>query len=335
MDMTRLRQTTIVFGLLAILASSTTPSQAQTSTQPPTQAWPQRPVKFIVPFGPGAGADIGARLLAERLPARWGGKPVVIENRPGGDGLVAIQAFLGANDDHTFLFGPSGNFTVHPFQYDKLPYTPADLVPIARVSKTILAVGVPELMKIGTLAEFVTRAKAEPGKFNAAVVPGITEFTFDYFVKTSGLSLQKVPYRDIVQAATDVGEGRLQFYMASYAILQPQAQAGRIKTLIVNGRTRAPILPDVPTAIEAGFPALEVEGLVGLFGIKSLPKDLIEQIGADIVAATKDPAVSTRLSATAQVVSPGGPADFAASVEEQRAKIAAIAQTLGLKPKVQ
>ena len=331
MDMTRLRQTTIVFGLLAILASSATPSQAQ----PSTQAWPQRPVKFIVPFGPGAGADIGARLLAERLPARWGGKPVVIENRPGGDGLVAIQAFLGANDDHTFLFGPSGNFTVHPFQYDKLPYTPADLVPIARVSKTILAVGVPELMKIGTLGEFVTRAKAEPGKFNAAVVPGITEFTFDYFVKTSGLSLQKVPYRDIVQAATDVGEGRLQFYMASYAILQPQAQAGRIKTLIVNGRTRAPILPDVPTAIEAGFPALEVEGLVGLFGIKSLPKDLIEQIGADIVAATKDPAVSTRLSATAQVVSPGGPADFAASVEEQRAKIAAIAQTLGLKPKVQ
>lgn len=316
-------------GLLAACAMSATCGSAL------AQSWPQRPVKLIVPFGPGAGADIGARLLAERLPARWGGKAVVIENRPGGDGLVAIQAFLGANDDHTFLFSPAGNFTVHPFQYDKLPYTPADLVPIARVSNTILGVGVPASMKVATITEWMARARAEPGKFNAAVVPGITEFVFDYFTKTAGLQLQKVPYRDIVQAATDVGEGRLQIYMASYAILQPQAQAGRIKTLLVNGRTRAPILPDVPTAVEAGVPALEVEGLVGMFGIKTLPKELIEQIGADIVAATKDPAVSSRLSATAQMVNPGGPAEFAAAIAEQRAKIAAIAQALGIKPKLQ
>ena len=148
MRKTKLRAGIFVAGLLAILAASVIPSRAQTSAQ----NWPQRPVKFIVPFGPGAGADIGARLLAERLPARWG-KPLVIENRPGGDGLVAIQAFLSANDDHTLLFSPSGNFTVHPYQYDKLPYTPADLVPIARVSNTILAVGVPESMKVGTMAE--------------------------------------------------------------------------------------------------------------------------------------------------------------------------------------
>src|SRR6058998_467045 len=88
-----------VFSGLVVLAVPTL-SQAQ--------SWPQRPVRLIVPFGPGAGADIGARLLSERLPARWGGKPIVIENRPGGDGLVAVQAFRGANDDHTFLFSPSG-----------------------------------------------------------------------------------------------------------------------------------------------------------------------------------------------------------------------------------
>src|SRR5438094_138439 len=275
--------------------------------QASAQIWPQRPVKFIVPFGPGAGADIGARLLADRLPAAWG-KPVVIENRPGGDGLVAIQAFLSANDDHTLLFSPSGNFTVHPYQYDKLPYTPADLVPIARVSNTILAVGVPGSMKVGTMAEWVTRARAEPGKFNAAVVPGITEFTFDYFVKTAGLTLQKVPYRDIVQAATDLGEGRLQVYMSSYAILQPQTEALRIRPLVVNGRERAPMLPNVPTAREAGFPSLEVEGLVGLFGPKGMASALREKIADGVVVATRDPAVSARLSATAQAVNPGGPA---------------------------
>jgi tripartite-type tricarboxylate transporter receptor subunit TctC len=259
----------------------------------------------------------------------------VIENRPGGDGLLAIQSFLSANDDHTFLFTPSGNFTVHPFQYDKLPYTNADLVPVARVSNTILGVGVPTAMNVGTIADWVARAKAAPGKFNAAVVPGITEFTFDYFVKTAGLTLTKVPYRDIVQAATDVGEGRLQIYMASYAILQPQTEAGRIKTMIVNGRERAPILRNIPTAREAGFPALEVEGLVGLFGSRTLPKELVEKIGADVVAATKDPAVSARLSATAQTVNPGMPAEFAAAIQAQRDQVAKIAQELGIKPKVQ
>ena len=87
---------------------------------PQAQSWPQRPVKFIVPFGPGAGVDIGARLVADRLPARWG-KPVIVENRPGSDGIVAIQAFVSADDDHVLLFSPSSSFTVHPFQYEKLP----------------------------------------------------------------------------------------------------------------------------------------------------------------------------------------------------------------------
>jgi tripartite-type tricarboxylate transporter receptor subunit TctC len=322
------RRTAVLAGLLAILALAAFPARAQT----PPQSWPQRPVKFIVPFGPGAGADIGARLLQDRLAARWG-KPVVIENRPGGDGLVAIQAFLAANDDHTLLFSPSGNFTVHPYQYDKLPYTPADLVPIARVSNTIIAVGAPASMNVATMADWVARAKAQPGKFNVTAVQGFTEFVFDYFVKTAGLDVQKIPYRDNTQAATDLGEGRLQVYMSSYAILQPQTEAGRIKLLVVNGRERIPILPGIPTVFEAGFPALEYEGLVGLFGLKTMPKDLIGRIGADMVEATKDPAVSTRLHATAQVANPGGPGDFAASIDAQRAQIAKIADALGMKPK--
>src|SRR5947209_12545712 len=123
--------------------------------QASAQIWPQRPVKFIVPFGPGSGVDIGARLLADRLPARWG-KPVVIENRPGADGLVAIQSFVGANDDHILLCSPSGSFIIHPYQYEKLPYMPADLLPLARISNTILAVGVPASMNFADLTDFVT-----------------------------------------------------------------------------------------------------------------------------------------------------------------------------------
>ena len=187
----------VFLSLLGALVLSANPLRAQ--------SWPQRPVKFIVPFGPGAAVDIGARLVADRLPARWG-KPVIVENRPGSDGLVAIQAFVSADDDHVLLFSPSSSFTVHPFQYEKLPYTPADLAPIARLSNTVLAVGVPESMQLASVKDFVDRARAEPGKFNAALVPGLTEFTFDYFVKTAGLAVTKVPYRNIVQAATDVGD---------------------------------------------------------------------------------------------------------------------------------
>ena len=106
----------------------------------PAQTYPTRTVRFIVPFGPASGTDITARLFADRLAARWG-KPVLVENRPGGDGLVAIGAFVGANDDHTLLFVPVGTFAVHPFLYEKLPYdAERDLMPIAGVTTIVLAV---------------------------------------------------------------------------------------------------------------------------------------------------------------------------------------------------
>ena len=331
--MTRLRMAALAALLIAgVVASLALPTPALAQTPSPAQAWPQRPVRFIVTLGPGSGVDIGARLLADRLPARWG-KPVVVENRPGADGLVAIQAFVNAADDHTLLFTPAGSFTVHPLQYSKLPYVPEDLVPIARVSNTILAIGVPASLNIGSLAEFVKYARAEPGKLNAAVVSGITEFTFDYFVKTAGLSIAKVPYRDIVQAATDLSEGRLQVMMSSYAILQPHVQAGRVKVLAVNGHERTTLLPGIPTANESGFPALEVEGLVGLFGPRGISNELRQRISADVVAVAADPTIAERLAGSAQVANPGGPAEFAAAIDQQRAQIATIAQALGPIPK--
>src|SRR3984957_18713932 len=246
-DVTRRQLAALAAGWVAGLALPATRTLAQAPTPAPTPTWPQRPVRFIVPLGPGSGADIGARLLADRLPARWG-KPGGVGDRPGPDGLVAIQAFVNAADDHTLLFTPAGSFTVHPLQYSKLPYVPEDLVPIARVSNTIIAIGVPASLKIGSLEEFAKLARAESGKLNAAVVSGITEFTFDYFVTNSGLSIAKVPYRDLVQAATDLSEGRLQMMMSSYAILQPHVQAGRVKVLAVNGHVATIIPPDMPPA---------------------------------------------------------------------------------------
>jgi tripartite-type tricarboxylate transporter receptor subunit TctC len=323
MQFTRRRALT----LLAVPAFIAGRARAQTSAQ----NWPQRPVKFIIPFGPGAGADIGARLIQEKLSARWG-KPVVIDNRPGGDSIIAIQAMLSANEDHTFLWGPSGNFIVHPYLYQKLTYNPDDILPIASFSSTVLSVGVPTSLGVSDLADFVKRARAETGKFNSAAVPGITELAFDYFAVKAGLTFTKVPYRDIVQAVNDLAEARLQVYSSSYAIQRPQREAGRIKVLAQMGRKRAPSLPDIPTAAEAGFPAMEMEGLVGLFGSPAVSAELREKIGADIVAVADDKDVDAKLNATAQTPTRGGAKEFTEIMARQRAHIATIAKALDLKP---
>ena len=331
MNMTRLRAIGALAGSLGICLSFTTLLQAQ-SAPATTQAWPQRAVRFVVPFGPGAGADIGARLIQEKLSTRWG-KPVVIENRPGGDSIVAIQAVLSANDDHTFYWGPSGSFIVHPHLYQKLPYNIDDLLPIASFSATILSLAVPAAMNVQDLAGFVDRARAASGKFNAAAVPGITELAFDYFADRAKLTFTKVPYRDIVQAVNDLAEDRLQVYTSSYAIQRPQRQAGRVKVLAQLGRTRAPSLPDVPTGVEQGFPALEMEGLLGLFGTKATSPDLRERIGADIVAVSNDKEIEAKLAATAQIPTAAGAKAFAAAIAAQRAQVANIVKALDIKPK--
>jgi tripartite-type tricarboxylate transporter receptor subunit TctC len=319
------RRGILASGLLGAIAI------AGASVAAAAETWPQRPVRFIVPFGPGAGADIGARLLADKLQAKWG-QPVVVENRPGGDSVVAIMAFLNANDDHTFLFAPAGNFTVHPFIYSKLSYDPKELVPIARLSNTILAVAVKADAPYKTIKDFTEAAKAEPGKFNAAMVQGITEFTFWGYEYSEGLKIIQVAYRDINTSAVDLGEGRIQVAMLSYAMLQSQLQAGRVRLLVVNNGTRAPVAPDVPTAREAGFPSLEVDGLVGLFGIKTLPNDLKEKIAADVKAAAADGTIAEKLKATGQVINVGGPQEFAGAIEAQRAKIAATVKAIDFKP---
>src|SRR3954467_9792271 len=149
------------------------------------QTWPQRSVRFLVPLGPGSGVDITARVIAEKLSAKWG-KPVVGENKPGGDAILAITTFTGANDDHTLLMAPTSTFTAHPFLHEKLPYDLKELVPIAKVSNTIVAVGVPTSSGINTVSDLVARAKKEPGKLNSASATGANDFVVQGFLKQEG-----------------------------------------------------------------------------------------------------------------------------------------------------
>jgi tripartite-type tricarboxylate transporter receptor subunit TctC len=288
-------------------------------------------VRVLLTLGGGSGTDIGMRMLADRLPKAWN-QPVVIENRPGGDGIVAITAFLNSNDDHILLGSPSSSFTAHPYVHTNLPYKPDDLAPIARGWNVIIVIAVPASLPANSLKEFVELAKAQPGKLNWAGTTGAIDFLFAGFLKHHNLELARVPYRNPQDAANDLATGRIQICEASYATLRPRLESGEIKLLAVTNSARSPAVPNLPTVKEAGYPELTLDGLVGLFGPKSMPIALRERIAADVKTAINDPLIIDRLNATGQMLNFGGAAEFEASINAQRATIAAAAKTLGIKP---
>ncbi|HWV40968.1 tripartite tricarboxylate transporter substrate binding protein [Pseudorhodoplanes sp.] len=300
-------------------------SLAAANAQTPVKDWPQRNVTMILPLGPGSGVDITTRLLADKLSAKWG-KPVVVENRPGGDAIVAINAFVSANDDHTFLMAPTSTFTAHPLLHQKLPYQQDDLVPIARATNTIIAIGVPASLGVNTLADFVKLAKEKPGQLNYAGTTGAVDFVVSGWLKDAKIDVPKIPYKDGVQALNDLAENRIQIYGAAYAIMRPQVASGKVKVLAVMNTQRVPALPDIPTAKEAGFDSLSLDGLVGLFGSKKMSPELRDRIAADVIEAASDPDVIKKLTPMGQVVRPGPAAEFAAEIDAQRKRIAESAK---------
>lgn len=297
------------------------------------QSWPQRPVKLVLPLGPGSGADVGARLYADQLAKRWG-QAVVVENRPGGDGVVAINTVLGAKDDHTLFWGPTSSFVGHPYTLDKPPYDPKEMVPVARVTSTVVVIAVPSTSSARSIADFVAQAKAQPGRNNFASATTVTDVILAGYFSKARLDVQKISYKDPVTALNDLLEGRIQMYSAAYAIVRPQAQSGRVRMLAVMNRARVPGL-DLPTVAEAGFPDMTFDGLVGIIAARSagLPEAARDRIAADIKAIAADPVVGERLTATAQINLPGTGAELAASIAEQASRLAETAKSLGLTPK--
>jgi tripartite-type tricarboxylate transporter receptor subunit TctC len=295
------------------------------------QTYPTRTVRLILPFGAASATDITARLFADRLSTRWG-KPVVVENRPGGDGLVALNAFTGAHDDHTLFFGPAATFLVHLYDQEKPNLDPHDIVPIVGIYVTVLAISVPASLDVGTMDALLNLARGAPGKLNAAAATGNSDFLIFGFIKSMGLQIAKVPYRDIMQAPNDLAEDRIQILASSLAVAQPMMRAERIKVLLVTSKQRASGAPEIPTAAEAGYPALTMETAGGLFGPPHMPQSMRETIASDFRKIVEDdPIIAQRLADTGQIMTLRGPAEFARSVQEQSEQLAGLAKTLGLK----
>jgi tripartite-type tricarboxylate transporter receptor subunit TctC len=293
------------------------------------KTWPVRTVRFIVPFPAGMAPDVAARLFADGLSKRWG-QPVVIENRPGVDGSLGHGAFASANDDHTLLYGIAAALTINPLVQDKVPYDPVrDFVPISATADGIIVVAVNSGVPARSLSDLERLARAEPGKLLWGSGPSLPRFAFLAFLKTRGLDMPYVAYRDAATPPVDLGEGRVQMLVTMPT--NAAVQAGKARIIAVVTQRRASTLPDVPTVVEAGYPEMSIDTLQGLFGWRGMPTALRDRISADVQAVAKDPGVRARLEATGQGVLGTTAAEFEAAIERQRVRVGEIARLVNLK----
>ncbi len=317
---------------LTVIAALAFAVHAASTTAGVAQQWPTRPVRFVLPFGPGSGADTAARLITDALQKKWG-QPVIIDGKPGGDGLLSLQTVVSAKDENTLFFGPSSMFVVQRYMHPNISFNPeSDLTPIAGLAQVQIAMAVPASLGISTLREFVALARAKPKETSYAVAPGFSEFVLDGFVKENGLAIAKVPYRDITKSPLDLGENRIQLCMQSYAAMRSYAQTGKIKIIAINSRARSPIAPDIPSVVEAGYPDLLASPVLGLLGPRGMPIELRRRIASDVLAAL-DKTVRERLTQTGQPATPLDVDGYTAALKDQYALVAHFASIMGTQKK--
>jgi tripartite-type tricarboxylate transporter receptor subunit TctC len=255
---------------------------------------------------------------------------LIVEDRPGADGLIGTADFAALHDDHVLLFSPAAPISVYPVTKTRLSYDPdRDVVPISTIAETFGTISIPESLPVKTLADLIDYARARPGQLNWASGGGAFPIVFAGFLKSAGLAMTEVPYRNQSQALQDTAEGRLQIMLTPMTPTLPFVQAGKLRALAVTNGARAPLWPNVPTTTEAGFPALTFEGLLGVFGPRDTPRDRLERISADIGSIAAQADIASRLATAGQIVRASTPAEFSAAIDAQRAKISTIVRLLG------
>jgi tripartite-type tricarboxylate transporter receptor subunit TctC len=292
-------------------------------------AYPERPVRIVVPFPAGGPADALARIVGERL-AQWLGKPFVIENKAGAGGNIGMeQGARAAPDGYTLTLAPVGNLTVAPALYAKLPYDPAkDFAPI-----TVLAV-VPNVLIVHpsvpakTVAELVALAKAKPGSLNYAS-PGngsIPHLAAELFKRLAGVDIVHVPFNGVAPATNAVLSGEVQMFFAQSSSALPQWRAGKVVALGVATRKRLASAPELPTIAEQGFPDFEATSWYGLVAPAGTPAAIIERLHGEIVRALALPEVRERIAGLGAEPVGNSPSEFAAMQRAEAARWIRIAK---------
>jgi tripartite-type tricarboxylate transporter receptor subunit TctC/DNA-binding MarR family transcriptional regulator len=295
--------------------------------------WPERSVRILTTAPSGSSSDAVARTLADTLAKRWN-RPVIVENRPGADGIIAAQGFVEARDGHTLLFTTHSTLTVNPILHENLPYDPIrDFAPVALAVEDFLCIVAAPTLPANSLRELVDHARTKPGELNAYAVPGSPSLSMLAFEKRAGIKMTFVNYRNAGQAITDLGEGRIDVALVPLALVLGQAAAGKVKLLAVTNVERSPAAAAVPTVAEAGYPDLTFGGLLGVFGSRDMPPVVRERLSAEVREILTEPQIRQRLTNVGVLIRGSSPAEFTMILDEQRAKWAAIARAHDIKPK--
>jgi tripartite-type tricarboxylate transporter receptor subunit TctC len=262
-------------------------------------AWPSRPVRWVVPFPPGGGIDVVARLITARLTETLG-RPFIVENVAGGSGVVGASGVARAEPDgHTMLVQTYSSAVVNPTFMSNMPYDPvAAFTPISLIAMMPMLIVVNPEVPARTVSEFIALVKANPGKFNYGSSGPRTapHLGAELFRVQAGLDMLHVPYRGTGPAALALLSGEVSMLVDSIAGQRGYIQAGRARPLAMLGRTRSPLLPDVPTLAESGLPDYEFSFWGALFGPAGLPAAIAERQADAVRAAVAEPALAARLA---------------------------------------
>ena len=254
------------------------------SLQVEAQTWPNRPIKLIAPYPPGGQTDVVSRWLGEKLTPVLG-QPVVIENRAGAQGAVGLQvAKTAAPDGYTFVYTNVSNLSIAPNLETSLPYdAQKDFAPVTQLGLTVLAMVVPSALGPKNLKEFVTWAKANPGKVSfASFGNGSTSHVYGEMLKgAAGLDMVHVPYKGAGPAVVDTLGGQVQMTIQDLAAVGPHIASGRLLPMAVTGPRRWPALPELPTFVEQGYP-LDIAGWNGIHAPAGTPRPVIDRMNAEI-----------------------------------------------------
>ena len=325
--MKRITLAAVALGAIVALVMAAAPSRAES-------AFPTRTVRMIVPYPPGGGTDLLARVLAQRLGEKWK-QSVIVENVGGAGGNVgAEQVFRAAPDGYTLLFASPGPLATNVFMYKKMPYDVAKWTPIAVVATSPYVLVVSPHFAAANIAQVIADAKAKPGALTSAT-PGIGslgQFATIEFEMLAKVKLLQVPYKGLGPAIADVLGGNVNMMFDMLATSLPLDKAGKEKIVAVGSTQRVPGLPDVPTLAEAGLPGYRAVTFFGLVAPPSMPDALADKINADVVACMKEPAFIDKTKALGMDLSPTSRAEAAKFFADERTLWGKVASEAGIQP---
>lgn len=298
------------------------------------QAYPSKPIRLIVPFPPGGGTDILARIVGHKLQEnlKW---VVVLDNRPGAGGNIGVDlAAKSPADGYTVVMGQTSNLAVNPTLYAKLPYNPVkDFAPVTTVATAPLVLVVPANSPYKTLADVVSAAKAKPEEITFAS-PGngtVAHLTGELLQKAAGIKLQHVPYKGSAQAITDLIGGQVQLYMSSVPSAMSQIKSGKLRPLAVTSEKRSDDLPQVPTINESGYKGFNALTWFGLLVPAGTPTPIVARLNAEVNKVLKMKEVQEKISTEGGDAQGSTPEEFAALLKSDIVKWGHVVRESGAK----